>query len=524
MGTDIDRVGSDRAIRLVHLRGLSGMSVDMELTEPTGRGRSRRWEGALRAQAPDFECEHAGGSLTHKQLGDLVEFFRQAAVQQFPELTLPAWSLPAAGIVFDVVGSSPEGITLEIRFSGDTDPEAVDGFSFDTTGLALLHAADQIRGADTDREASSRLFDPDLEQPVQALIWDAVRVPDLARLDGVALPTGEKAAPGGQLGELRGYTFAPGCDAALELDLLRLGMPHAIASILGSFGNGDRFGILLLQSDPLLDQQAWDNRTDQSPDETDLLASWDAVDVAMDAFNAAAAPAEQRAVFARLDGWRLLSAGAIGEHLIGTYPGCDAAEAERLIVRRFDEVLLALLAEAVGVPLPRVLAARDCLLPGWQHTCQHEPVADALAAWIDGTVSPEQFSEFEIRDRHLLPADDRSQTARPSQGSGQRPAPPQAYGGYEARFRSYLGSGDDAPSVVGAVFAHARRADDAERRRDDEGVLTALKDALAAVEEALAGHPPRRYVTGLRELREDLAAVVAPFPDDDPDDTARSGQ
>jgi hypothetical protein len=527
--------------RRILLRGVGGLSVDFTLSEASGASHRAGRSVAVTAHAPDFQAAFDPRPVADGDLTRIAAFLHAAVTEEHPELTLPALSLSRSGIVFDVIGSSEHDVTLEIQLTGADEPE---GLSFDTSRLALRHAALQFQHPDpAGSPATHRLFDPEEIVDFQSLIWDRVRLPLDSRLNGAVLSDRKAPAPGGQMGALWGLGFAPDCDADLELDLLRRAAPGAIAALIGTFADGDRFGVVLLQSDPLMDQEWLDTLQSIDSNSAGLLQNADPFSPTTghrDAFYAGAfsrstARAADAAVFATTAGWCLLSQADLTDHLATCYDqGADQAAA---VPATLHSQLMALLGEAVGVPLPTVLAAHDCLLPGWDHRCEHDPIADALAAWMDGLVQPEQFLQFQVTDalRHPTDRDAPAGPAGDDNANRRITAPKPRYsdrrvvgfpepeseperepepefdhisGGFESRFSSDLGPRAGAPAEIEAIFAWAQAADEA---TTDAGELDALESALNVGLALLAAGAPPGHEGRLRTLLTKLAAIFRPF-------------
>lgn len=500
--------------RTIRVRGWAGVSVDVVVSS-----ESQALSCGVRIHAPDLDVTTPPRPVERADLIAVAEFCEQAVTHEIPEITLPALSLHRPGWVLDVVGSSPQAITLEWRVLDDSENEAIE---FETSRLALLHAAAQFRGEPSVSRLQHRLFNDEAEPAFfQALLWDAIGLPSNSLLNGVSLPdrpVDDEALPAGEVAVLRGYSFAPGCDAEVELEQLRQRMPGAPAAVLGTYPDGERFGVVLL-SHPDLDEATDDQ----------VLAAADRLTRA----------AESAAVFALLDGGVAVTRADIEHHVTQAYP--DAAGAEvglALELEPMAQLLRALLAEAVGVPLPRVLTARDCSLSGWEHSCQGDPVEDALAAWTEHLVAPEAFLQFAAHEAFSRAGSDEGSSglrhadatsvrtsgenglADPTldEGDPEQECAGEPLGGFGARFAEHLGSPATAPPPIARLFELAREADAAYDRGDDAQLLADLQAAADRCAELLAAGPPAGYRTGVHELHAQLSDIFRDFGDDDEGD------
>lgn len=234
------------------LRGVGGMTVDFSVS---GRGwptADEERELFVNARAPGFEALYDWRPITGADLTELGQWLNRVVAQDYPESSVPALALTRPGLVVDVVASDTTRVTVQFTTVGfPDDPE---GFSFDTTLMALRHTAAQIDagGFDDYLHPSVRLYEPG-QSGFQSLVWDSVRLPEGSQLNGVATTDDDHLDPPGNMAMLRGLAFHPDCDAELEIDRLRVYTPGAIASLLGTLPNGDRFGVLALQSLPHMD-------------------------------------------------------------------------------------------------------------------------------------------------------------------------------------------------------------------------------------------------------------------------------
>lgn len=520
------------------LRGKGGMSLDFVVDMGTWtRSPDQQGEICVQASAPDLDLWSDFRPVTGADVSAIGDWCNSVVATEYPELTVPALTLPRPGIVLDVLASEPGSVTVEFRMPAESWEE--DGCSFDTTLMALRHTAVQVAAGGVERK--------DLDEPVcltmepdryRSFIWRAVDLPSGSRLNGVGVSADEQLGVPGNIAVLWLLDLDPDCDAELELDRLRI-CTGAVATINGTYPDGDQFGILLLQSTPALDDTWLTEWGGSEPigvagvpgpgvsewlrrlrDPESLREAADRLQHFYGhAFSEALAENVEDAVFAKVVGWHWVSHSIVAGHLVGQYSNWDLSEA-------FDssdpplplrETLRRLLGEAVGIPLDRMLTADRCVLPGIDHTCRHEPVPDALSAWMDRLVSPEQFTEYAIATWQGAPTTAQTGASHPSYAGRRKPTPPalsepvpRPGPTFSGRFRSVLGAGSRANPALNQLYAAASEADAA---GDDSGQLAALKSALDEAERLLIhGDLPSDIAERVHDLAEQLGDIFGEFP------------
>lgn len=523
------------------LRGTGGMTVDFSISDAGWPSPDEEREVFVNARAPGFEALYDWRPITGADLTDLGQWLDLVVTHDFPETSVPALSLPRPGLVMDVVASDITRLTVQFTTVGfPDDPEA---FSFDTTLIALRHTATQIAagGFDDDIRPSMRLYGAS-QVGFQSLIWASVRLPEGSQLNGVAITDDDHLEPPGHMAMLRGFAFDPDCDAELELDRLRVYTPGAVATLLGTLPSGERFGVLVQQSLPYMDEDwlgRWSGEVPigvggvpgDDPCDWWTAAGRDDLDDLRDfhilQFGEAEQWAEEDAQFLQSTGSSWLPYTAIAEHLSEAYGDATliAALSGEAPVPPLRTVLRRLLGEAVGIPLPRMLSTDGCVLPGWDHTCRYDAVQDALTAWQERRVAPEQFNEFLIKDttstglarRNPADAAEMVPVVLESHHDWHAAAPDtvsppeELPGGFASRFASILGSESQAPASVRTLFDLAHKAD---RSASDEGEMVALERAWRAAQRLLDGGVPRSHRDGVLELTEQLGLIFEEFSDD----------
>ena len=237
-----------------------------------------------------------------------------------------------------------------------------------------------ITGTGVPEEGFGRygLFDPRGLRDSAPLLWRVVNPPEGSRLNWVCPAERGSQSPGGQVALVVGWVFAESVDARIAVDRLRYLTPGVVADLGGTLPDGRQFAVALIQSDPPLDE-AWDLEQLVDDDRSVRLARRQAFYT--NALLARMAPAQGDVPEAWLAGTRLLDLPELSRHLTWRDDSHWPADVG------FDVGLQMLLAEVAGVRIPTILAAhqagRDCLVRQ-AHDCQHDLVADALAAWQDG--------------------------------------------------------------------------------------------------------------------------------------------
>lgn len=261
------------------------------------------------------------------------------------------------------------------------------GVVLTATRLEWLCAADRWRGRGEpagDGFAGYGLFRPRRPASFQPLLWRVASPPQGSVLNQVRPAESGAPDPGGQVGVVVGVVFTGATDATVAVDRLRYLTAGVVGDVLGTLPDGRRFAVLLLQSDP------------------DLDAVW-ALEEALQPGRRGRAD-RRRAFYATAMAGRLAPAlGDVPEAWPAGAVVLDLPALDRQLYRRegydwpagigLGRGLQLLLAEVVGAQLTAMLDAYaedlPCLYRAWPHDCQFDPVADALAAWADGALTPD---------------------------------------------------------------------------------------------------------------------------------------
>jgi hypothetical protein len=353
--------------------------------------------------------------------------------------------LPGAGLVFEVEEAEERSVTYRVDVF-DLDGDVVGGLGMTTTRLELALEASMFRG-DTDPGvpksgfARYELFRPHHLGDSLPLLWRVAHPPEGSRLNQVRPAERGTEIPGGQVALVVGWVFADSVDAVIALDRLRYLTPGVVADLLGTLPDGRRFAVAVIQSDPGLDE-AWALEESLQETRRGRAARRRAfyVPVLLDRMAAAQADVPE----AWLAGTGLVDLHALDLQLYRREGYDWPADVG------FDVGLQVLLAEVVGAKLTSVLAALqegDHCLFRQPHDCELDVVADALAAWRDGTLRM-------------------NDTTMASGGSSVVVAP-----------------GDPTPVEIDMTPQSARSRRHREKAIDWDGpAITALSQALAAVE------------------------------------------
>lgn len=511
------------------LRGSGGMTVGFSVTGTGWPSGPEERDVFIHARAPEFDAMYDWRLITGDDLGELRRWLDAVVSSDFPDKSVPALTLRRPGIVMDIVAAHGVRVIVELTTVGFPDDPG--GFSFDTTLMALRHTAAQIATGGFDDFISPRMqLNNSTPTRFQSLIWDSVGLPPDSQLNGVVTTDDDHLDPPGNMAMLRGVAFHPDCDAELELERLRILAPGSVATLLGTLPSGERFGVLVQQSLPAMDDEwlsYWGGEVPLGRGGVPAGDPWDwwmsaSVEVLADLrdfyklqFLEATQWAQADAPFSQSVGLAWLPPVMIAQHLDQAYEDSSlvASLSGDAPFPPLRTLLRRLLGEAVGIPLPRMLATDGCVLPGWEHACRHEAVSDALTAWMDRHVAPERFTDFMITDAAAgglsvsLPRGPRLPRSEcPNTVTGEDES-----GGFLARFTSILGPHAGASFEIRRLFSFAARAD---RASTDDAEADAFRDAWHAGQQLLESGVAASHRERLMELVDELGMIFEDFLDE----------